>query len=116
MREAPTQKTRKHVFFVPLVLIGIGIGFLLSSWVRNAFVACVFIGMGLGSLLDSIFVVEDGLHRSFSFLSALLGSVFILIGLILLFKPSLLEVFGSYIAAVSFIALGVYLLIRRTKQ
>ena len=113
-----TEKRRKHVFFLPLMFIGMGIGFLLNSFYENAFVACMFIGMGLGFLLDSFLVIEERkikvkrVYKASSFALMFLGVVFILSGMIYFLNSSLLNLFKNYLIAIGFIALGVIIFVK----
>jgi len=110
------SKSKKHIFFLPLMFIGMGLGFLLENWYAHAFVACMFIGMGVGFFLDSFFVVEEKkirakkIYKSSSITLTFLGIAFILAGIAYLFKPSLLEMIGDYLIALGFIVVGVYIL------
>ena len=108
----------KHGFFLPLLFIGMGIGFILQQYMGGSvFVASMFIGMGLGFFLDSFLVVEGNkLHpRSFKnsrITLSILGILFIFVGLISIINPALLEHLWNYLIAIGFILFGLYLLLR----
>ncbi len=107
------EKRRKHVFFLPLMLIGMGIGFLVKE-----IVAFMFIGMGLGFLLDSLFVVEEKkikiqrMYKTSSFALMILGFIFVLSGMSYLLSPSLFDIFKDYLISIGFITFGVLIFIK----
>ncbi len=78
-----SEPKKKHIFLVPFMFIGMGVGLLLSTWIEDAFIASMFIGMGIGFLLDSLFLVEEKRLSSVkplkagSFVLMLLGIFFI---------------------------------------
>ena len=112
------EKKKKHIFFLPLMFIGMGLGFLLNNFYENAFVACMFIGMGLGFFLDSLFVIEERkikikeAYKASSFALMLLGVVFILTGVIYLVNPSLLKLLSNYLISLGFIAFGLFIFVK----
>lgn len=112
------DKKKKHVFFVPLMFIGMGIGFLLNQYLGgSAFVASMFIGMGLGFLLDSLFVVEEKKMKLSNLkighvLLAILGLIFIAGGTIYLINPDIIGMIWNYLIALAFIAFGILIFIK----
>ncbi len=119
---AKIKKRRKHIFFLPLMLIGMGVGFLLSKLCENAFLACMFIGMGLGFFLDSLFVVEERkikikkAYKVSSFALIFLGIIFILVGVIYLINPSLSKLLWDYLIALGFIAFGLLIFVKGVER
>lgn len=112
------EKKKRHIFLLPLMFIGMGVGFLLSSLHVDAFVSCMFIGMGLGFFLDSLFAVEERkikikkIYRTSSLALILLGIVFVLTGLIYLINSSLLKLVENYLIALGFIAFGLFIFLK----
>ncbi len=112
------ERKRKHVFFLPLMFIGMGFGFLLAKFWETAFVGCMFIGMGLGFLLDSLFVVEEKKVKSqkplkiSSLFLMIFGIVLTLGGIIYLIKPSLIELIKNHLIALGFIAFGLLVFVK----
>ena len=108
-----TEKRRKHVFFLPLMFIGIGIGFLVKE-----IVAFMFIGIGLGFLLDSLFVIEEKkikiqrMYKTSSFALMILGFIFVLSGVSYLLSPSLFDIFKDYLISLGFITFGILIFIK----
>jgi len=112
------EKKKKRVFFLPLMFIGMGLGFLLGNLYENAFLACMFIGMGLGFFLDSLFVIQERKIKVKRFFKAsslalmFLGTIFIISGVVYLLVPSLLEVLGNYLTSLGFIAFGLFMFVK----
>lgn len=110
-------RPRRHGFFLPLLFIGMGIGFVLEQYVRGGFVASMFIGMGLGFLLDSFLMVEEReLHlrslKNSKLVLSVLGILFMVIGAIFLYNPALIRHIWKYLLAIGFILFGLYILLR----
>ena len=119
---ASMKEKKKHTFFLPLMFIGMGLGFLLSEFYENAFVACMFIGMGLGLFLDSLFVIDKRrveikkAYKTSSFALMLLGIFFVLAGIIYLINPLLLRSLENYIVALGFIAFGLFIFLKGAER
>ncbi len=113
---------KRHGFFLPLLFIGMGVGFLLQQQMGgSAFVASMFIGMGLGFLLDSFVVVENREFRAEKVSGSratisILGLVFIVVGALFFINPELLKELWNYLIAIGFILFGLYLLFRSRER
>lgn len=116
------EKKKKHIFFLPLMFIGMGLGFLLSGFYENAFIACMFIGMGLGFLLDSLFVVEESkikikkVCKASAFALMLLGIVFVLAGVSYLTNLYLITVLKNCLIAFGLIAFGLFIFLKGVEE
>lgn len=110
-------RRRKGVFFLSLMFIGMGVGFILTDIIGGeAFVASMFVGMGLGFILDSFIEIRES-AVSFTMPLTASGTVMIIVGLsmitgglVIIFVPNLLEKVIPYLIGLAFIAVGAFIL------
>lgn len=108
---------KKRIFFLPLMFIGMGVGFILIDYLGGeAFVASMFIGMGIGFLLDSLFSVEEREivfekpYKLSSLSLMIIGLIMILGGGLYLVNPTLLESIKQILIGLVIIAVGLFIL------
>jgi len=112
-----SERKRRHVFFLPLMFIGMGVGFILVDYLGGeAFVASMFIGMGIGFLLDSMFSVEEKKlifekpYKIGSISLMLIGLLLIIGGGLFIVKPDLLASIKEILIGLVIIAIGLFIL------
>ncbi len=115
------SEERRHAFFVPLMFIGMGIGFLLVDYLGGtAFVASMFIGMGIGFLLDSVFTIENRMvvrvRGSSNLFLFTLGAIMVVGGLLYIIFPKIIQIIGDYLVAAGFILFGLYIMFRAMER
>lgn len=110
------EKHRRHVFFVPLLFIGMGVGFILIPFLGGeAFTASMFIGMGIGFLLDSIFTIEEKtvtIRRPVTTAAVslmIIGAIFIVGGALFIINPKFLRIISDILIGLGFVTAGIFI-------